>query len=164
MSERPSSSKVSLDWPLTDHQRRVAADFILNPPPSANEQRAYVAAWDIQIEYEELKAGRGPAGKRKQRQYVRALLKRERQLVSAPRRAAAPSRMEIHRAALRYLRHCGGVDEFNISAFVRYVQTKPTAQRRYGSGKSRRLKDHAIRAILKQRLGIVGKPGRKRDS
>lgn len=163
MSGRPSSSKVRPDWPLTDHQRRVAADFILNPPPTANEQRAYVAAWDIQIEYEELKAGRGPSGKKEQRQHVRALRKRLRQLVSAPRRAAASSRMEIHRAALRYLRHCGGVAGFNMSAFVRYVQSKPTAQRRYSSGKSRRLKDHAIRAILKQYLGIVGKLGRKRN-
>jgi hypothetical protein len=70
--------------------------------------------------------------------------------------------MEIHRAALRYLRHCGGVDKFNISAFVKYVRSKPTAKRLYRSGESRRLKDHAIRAILKQRLGIVGRPGRKR--
>jgi hypothetical protein len=81
--------------------------------------------------------------------------------VPTAKRAAAPSSMAILRAALRYLRHCGGVDNFNISAFVRYVQSKPTAERVYSSGKSKKLTDHAIRAILKQRLGIRGKRGRK---
>jgi len=162
MTGGSSCPKVIRDWPLTEGQKQVAAKFTSGSPPTTKEQCVYEAAWEIELEYEALRVGRGPVEKREQRQHVRALRRRERNLVSAPRRAAAPSRMEIQRAALRYLRFCGGVANFNISAFVRYVQSKPPAERTYRSGKRRKLTDHAIRAILKQRLHIVGAPGRKR--
>ena len=156
-------SKVHRDWQLIGNHRQVAEEFISLPPPGPAEQRVYEAAWKIELAFDELKAGRGLIGKRERRQQARALRRRAHKLVSAPRRAAAPSRMEIHRAALRYLRRYGDGDNFNISNFVKYVQTRPAANRMYRqSGSSRTLTDHAIRAILKQRLGIVGKPGRKR--
>lgn len=147
---------------MDEHQEQVAAEFLASHTPNAKVQRTYEAAWEIELEREALKAGCGSLSVREWRQRVGVLRRQSRKLVSAPGRAAAPARMEIHRAALRYLQHCGGVGNFNISAFVRYVRSKPTAKRIYRSGEGRMLTDHAIRAILKQRLGIVGKPGRKR--
>jgi hypothetical protein len=94
---------------------------------------------------------------------VRELQKLSYKIVRGSKQAAAPSRADIHRAALRYLRHCGGIDKFNISRFVELVQLRPGAQRLYRQSNARQpLKDHAIRVVLRERLGIVGKPGRKR--
>lgn len=162
MTGGPVRGKVHRDWPLDKHQEQVAADFIAAPQPSAQEQRAYEKGWENAIAYEELKASRAPTAKRARRERVRALRTLGHKIVPANRQAAAPARAEIHRAALRYVRYCGGVGNLNISGFVRYVQTKSAAHRTYRkSGTSRMLKDHAIRAVLKQRLGIVSKPGRK---
>lgn len=137
------------------------ADFVSEPPITGTPLDVYEEAFGIEVEIDAVKTGQVSTGRRLRQQHVRALRKRARQLVSAPRRAAGPSRLEVQRAALRYVRYCGGVEHFNITAFVQYVHSKPGADRVYSSGKSRKLKDHAIRNILKTRLGVVGKRGRK---
>lgn len=162
MTGRPSRINVHRDWPLDKHQEQVAAEFILEPPPRSTEQRAYEAGWRNSLAYEELESRQIRDDERARREHVRALRRLSHKIVPASRQAAAPSRLEIHRAALRCLRECGGTENFNISAFVKEVQSQPSAWRVYrNSTKSKPLSDHAIRAILKGRLGIGGKPGRK---
>jgi hypothetical protein len=68
--------------------------------------------------------------------------------------------LEIIQAARHHLRECGGVESFNISAFVRDIQSRPSVGRVYrGSTEPKPLSDHAIRNILKD-INITGKPGR----
>lgn len=167
MIRNPSCSKVRRDPQLNGQQMRVAASFISAPPPSAAQQRDFDAAWEIEVELAGLVAGPGALGIREWRQGMSVLRRRARHLGHAPSRAAAPSRLAIHRAALRYLRHCGGVENFNISTFVKYVQSRQCAQREYHTGRRATLGDHAIRSILKERIGIVrdryrGRPQKKR--
>lgn len=161
MSKRPPHSKVSHHPRLTNHERRVAKEFI-SAAPSAAAQSTYESAWDIELESEALREGRGPVDKIAQCERARHLRIRAHKLVPSARRAAAPAHIEIHRAALRYLRYCGGIDNFNITHFVKYVHSRPNARRVYKTGRSSKLSDHAIRAILKQRLDIILDPGRKR--
>jgi hypothetical protein len=162
MSRWPSRPRAFRDWPLTGGQKQDATDFISDPPITGTPRDVYEEAFAIEVEIDAVKTGQVLAGSRFRQRHVRALRRRVRQLVSAPRQAAGPSRLEVQRAALRYVRYCGGVEHLNITAFVRYVHSKPGAERVYSSGKSRKLTDHAIREILKRRLGIVGQRGRKR--
>ena len=156
-----SCSKVQRNRRLTSHQRKVAADFLARRPSPA-EQRAYEAGWRSALAYEELSACPAPADDRARQERERALRRLSHKIVPANKQAAARSRAEIHRAALRHLRECGGVDNFNISAFIRDVRSNPACFRVYrNSAKPRPLTDHAIRTILKRRLDITGEPGRK---
>lgn len=164
MSGRPFQSKVRPDLPLLEHHYGIVAQFLAEHP-SKNEQDAFDAAWPAALAYEELATSKVPADKQGRRKRVRDLRKLSNKIVPATRQAAAPSRVAIHRAALRWLRKCGGVENFNISKFAKYVQSLPSAQRiSRKHGTSRALTDHAIRAILKERLDLVGKPGRKRKT
>ena len=64
----------------------------------------------------------------------------------------------IVRAALREIRHRGGVANFNVAAFARRVQRMPSMQRIYKIGRGKRLSEKTIWAILNG-AGIIGKRG-----
>ena len=164
MNGGPLSSKVREDLPLTDAQKEVASQFVATRP-STKAQIAFNKAWRTALAYDELAASEIPADKDKAREREQELNKLGNKLVPGTRQAASQSRAEIHRAALRWLQDCGGKEHFNISDFVQHVWSLPAAERVYrNGGKSQKLTDHAIRAILKERLGIAGKRGRKRKS
>lgn len=163
MSSHSRRRHVQRNWPLTGHQLQIAAEFISEHLIGNRIQWAFDKGWPTAVSLEKLEGLPFPADKRGRRQHVRAIRSLGRKIVPANRQAAGPSRAVIHRAGLRYLRHCGGVEHFNISHFVRYIQSMPAARRLYSkSSTSLALSDHAIRAILKECLGIVGKPGRKK--
>jgi len=162
MSGRPFRSKARTELPLSEYQIEVAARFI-NGTPTKKQQDAFDTAWLDVLAYDKLATTKAPTDKQGRRKRVHDLRTLSHKIVPATRQAAAPSRVVIHRAALRWLRKCGGVENFNITEFVRYVGSMPAAQRLSRKhGTSRVLTDHAVRAILKERLNLMGKAGRRR--
>ena len=157
-------SKVRRRRRLTKHQREVAAEFISNPPPRPPEQSAYEAGWRNSLAYEALNDRQTPADELSRQEHDRALRRLSHKIVPANQQAAAASRSEIIKAARHHLRECGGVESFNISAFVRDIQSRPKVGRVYrGSTEPKPLGDHAIRVILKDHLDIEGRPGRPKN-
>jgi hypothetical protein len=75
------------------------------------------------------------------------------------RQAASETRRAIIGEARRWI--FAHDDMPNIGAFIRHVQALPECSRQYRSAdKPIPLSSNAIRTILRQHLGIIGKPGR----
>ncbi len=160
-------AKANREWPLNSdlhpHQEALAAEFTRSSPSPA-EKRAFARGWRYGVKSRRLKAEPEPIDPQARQRRDQELQRLNNKITLATRQAATSWQGEIHRLALNYLLQCGGKEHFNMTRFIEEVRALPEVQRYYrAAGQARPLSANAIRTVLNERVGIVGKPGRKKN-